>query len=230
MSQGGTVDEPSMDEILSSIRKIIAEDEVDVPRPQPKAAPSPAPVAAEPPPLDLGADDETDPAFPGDGDDVLELTADDETAADTAMLLDEDDVGSDRADADDDEPVAVAPMSGPPSPDGDPFADMFDPSEPAATPPVPVPTGSGAAAVMDQLTEVLLDRGAANVASGALQRLSAAVAPGEAVAGGNRSIETFLADLVRPELKTWLDHNLPPLVERIVEREIKKLVRDAQPD
>ncbi|MFW5835109.1 MAG: DUF2497 domain-containing protein [Pseudomonadota bacterium] len=56
------------------------------------------------------------------------------------------------------------------------------------------------------------------------------MAPGDALAGGNRSIETFLADLVRPELKAWLDTNLPPLVERIVEREIKKLVRDAQPD
>jgi cell pole-organizing protein PopZ len=87
-----------------------------------------------------------------------------------------------------------------------------------------------AAVVMDATTEVLLDSGAASVASGALQRLSAAMAPGDVLAGGNRSIETFLADLVRPELKAWLDNNLAPLVERIVEREIKKLVRDAQPE
>jgi cell pole-organizing protein PopZ len=84
--------------------------------------------------------------------------------------------------------------------------------------------------MMNEMTEVLLDSGTATAASGALQRLSAAMAPGSAVPEGDRTIEAFLADLVRPELKAWLDEHLPGLVERIVEREIKKLVRDAQPE
>jgi hypothetical protein len=63
-----------------------------------------------------------------------------------------------------------------------------------------------------------------------LQRLSAAMSPAAAIPAGDRTIEAFLADLVRPELKAWLDQHLPGLVERIVEREIKRLVRDAQPE
>ncbi len=36
--------------------------------------------------------------------------------------------------------------------------------------------------------------------------------------------------LIRPMLREWLDENLPPLVERLVQKEIRHLVRRAEPD
>ncbi|MFK8039811.1 MAG: DUF2497 domain-containing protein [Rickettsiaceae bacterium] len=38
------------------------------------------------------------------------------------------------------------------------------------------------------------------------------------------SIEEFMIELIRPQLKKWLDQNLPSLVEELVEKEIKKLI------
>ncbi len=217
MSNGETVDEPSMDEILSSIRKIIAEDEVEEPRAQAPASPPRAALeTADEDVMDLGADDETGEDLADAADDFLELTAADETGAD--------ETGAGDATDDDLETAFEVAADAPWTESPDEEDEMAAESEPATA------ASPEAAVMMDHLTEVLLDSGAASAASGALQRLSAAMAPGAAVTGGNRSIETFLADLVRPELKSWLDDNLPPLVERIVEREIKKLVRDAQPE
>jgi cell pole-organizing protein PopZ len=39
------------------------------------------------------------------------------------------------------------------------------------------------------------------------------------------SVEEVVRDMVRPMLQTWLDDNLPTLVEQIVEREIKRVMR-----
>jgi hypothetical protein len=213
MSKGETAAEPSMDEILSSIRKIIAEDEVE-------EAPAAKPVEADAAqPADLGGATPpaaTEVAAGDDGfddDDILELTEDDE-------LEPEADVARDAAPA---PPVpASAERAAAALPEDAPVEAAPDQLE-------AVPQEPGAD-MAQQLSAALLDGGTASAASGALQRLSAAMMPGTAVPAGDRTIEAFLADLVRPELKAWLDAHLPGLVERIVEREIKKLVRDAQPE
>ncbi len=38
-----------------------------------------------------------------------------------------------------------------------------------------------------------------------------------------RTLEKVVMELFKPMLKAWLDENLPPLVERLVKREIVKL-------
>ncbi len=38
-----------------------------------------------------------------------------------------------------------------------------------------------------------------------------------------RTLEEVVMELLKPMLKAWLDENLPPLVERLVKREIVKL-------
>ena len=43
--------------------------------------------------------------------------------------------------------------------------------------------------------------------------------------GSNRSVEDVVQDLVRPMLREWMDTNLAPLVERLVEREIRDIAR-----
>ena len=40
-----------------------------------------------------------------------------------------------------------------------------------------------------------------------------------------RNLEDIVKDMLRPMLKEWLDKNLPPMVERYVEREIVRLTR-----
>ena len=40
-----------------------------------------------------------------------------------------------------------------------------------------------------------------------------------------RTIEDLVRDMLRPMLKTWLDDNLPGLVERLVRAEIERVSR-----
>jgi cell pole-organizing protein PopZ len=51
-------------------------------------------------------------------------------------------------------------------------------------------------------------------------------AEGMSIGNGGRTIESIVLDLMRPILKEWLDRNLPPMVERIVQKEIRKITRD----
>ncbi len=79
----------------------------------------------------------------------------------------------------------------------------------------------------------LVGDGVAGVASSAFARLNQAVQdsvpapaatnPGPSV--GGQTIEDLVKEMLRPMLKEWLDTNLPPMVERYVEREIARLTR-----
>jgi cell pole-organizing protein PopZ len=46
-----------------------------------------------------------------------------------------------------------------------------------------------------------------------------------AQARSGRTIEELVSELIRPMLKTWLDDNLPEMVERLVRAEIERLSR-----
>lgn len=46
-----------------------------------------------------------------------------------------------------------------------------------------------------------------------------------AVAHNARTLEDLVRDMIRPFLKTWLDENLPTLVERLVRAEIERVSR-----
>ena len=62
----------------------------------------------------------------------------------------------------------------------------------------------------------------------AIRAQSAQTLSGTAVRGyegADKTLEGVVADLLRPMLKSWLDENLPPLVERLVAAEIKKRTR-----
>lgn len=43
-----------------------------------------------------------------------------------------------------------------------------------------------------------------------------------------RTLEDLVKELLKPMLKTWLDDNLPPLVERLVRAEIERVARGRQ--
>jgi cell pole-organizing protein PopZ len=50
------------------------------------------------------------------------------------------------------------------------------------------------------------------------------------VGGQGGTIEDLVIELLRPMMREWLDQNLPIIVERIVQKEIRRLVRRADTD
>lgn len=78
--------------------------------------------------------------------------------------------------------------------------------------------------------QTLLSDHAAGVATDKLSGLTGAIAVARDLPVGNaqQTLEDIVKDLLRPMLKEWLDDNLPPLVEGLVEKEIAKLVTRAR--
>jgi uncharacterized protein len=81
-------------------------------------------------------------------------------------------------------------------------------------------------------TSELMSTTAASVATGAFARLSHALqrTPAEeSVADDSgRTVEQFIEDIIRPMLKEWLDEHLPPIIERLVQKEIQKISQRAE--
>lgn len=166
--------DPSMEDILASIRRILSEED-----------------QASPP-----------PAVPEDPDDgVLML--------DTSMMVPE-------------EHRVPDPVSNPaPSePEPHPFAAPAPPMA-APTPPPREAAETGTAAASSLVAPEAAAAAASSV--GSLVRTLAAER-GSAVHRGGPTIEDLVREELRPLLKTWLDTHLPPLVERLVQAEIERVV------
>jgi uncharacterized protein len=74
----------------------------------------------------------------------------------------------------------------------------------------------------------LLDEGKAkNLARSfsTLQTLAEPGVPPQIVRSGETSLEGLTRELLRPMLKEWLDTNLPPIVEAMVDREISRITK-----
>ena len=170
-----------MEEILASIRRIIADDDASKsppkaenpmpPPPTPMASPRPAPsrpVAATPPPVE--------PVMPQD---------------DFESMLGDADKGPENSDADVlDLTEAMA-------------AEMPEPMPEPAPAPRPLISNSTSAAVdsaFNTLAHTVLVQNA-------------------------RTLEDLVREMLRPLLKTWLDDNLPGMVERLVRAEIERVSR-----
>jgi cell pole-organizing protein PopZ len=120
-----------------------------------------------------------------------------------------------------------------PTPRIDPASASEMPQPSVPPPPAAASPVTTMEAPVKQPSETLVEAGAAGVAASAFERLSQAVQdsvpvpaaqePGPAV--GGRNLEDIVKDMLRPMLKEWLDKNLPPMVERYVEREIVRLTR-----
>jgi uncharacterized protein len=48
-----------------------------------------------------------------------------------------------------------------------------------------------------------------------------------AIGSGGRTLEDVVGDVLRPLLQSWLDENLQPLVERLVQAEIARVARES---
>jgi cell pole-organizing protein PopZ len=179
--------EPSMEEILSSIRKIIASDEEEGKPPKAAAAGAARPEREE-------------------GDEVLELT----------------DVVPEEEGAGREQPPAASDLDALEERARAELDEVSRRVEAAETPPprAAVPPA-----------ESLVSEAAASAATAAFARLARSVSrpePGPVVPDSGKSVEVFVAELLRPMLKEWLDANLPAIVERVVEQEVKKLAKRAE--
>ncbi|MGE0564458.1 MAG: PopZ family protein [Pseudolabrys sp.] len=225
MSQAAKAQEPSMEEILASIRRIIADDDANktAKPPEPPAPPKPAPPVAAPPKptpppskpapppappamLDQDAVDKVmaQPAPPAkaDGDDILDLTesmaTQNEAAAPSFRTIDG---GSDIVFSD--QPPEPPP---PPPPEPAPMRTVTEAKRQF------VQTTAPDYAIMSNATATAVDSAFNSLAN--------------TVLGNNaRTLEDLVKEMLRPMLKSWLDDNLPGLVERIVRAEIERVSR-----
>lgn len=192
--KGSASKDPSMDDILASIRKIISDDEA---RAQVGGLRNSSAGPGERPPV-------VPPVLPSapPREDVLLLTE-----------------------------IVEEPKS---MPDEQPAMPRIDPVNAAEMPqPSIEPVVSEKPAARTSSGEALVGDGVAGAASSAFARLNQAVQdsvpppaatnPGPSV--GGQTIEDLVKEMLRPMLKEWLDTNLPPMVERYVEREIARLTR-----
>jgi cell pole-organizing protein PopZ len=189
MTQPAKSQEPSMEEILASIRRIIADDDATKTAPRapeaPKAelppeppyppSPSPPPPQFEPDPIPAVVETAAEPS------DILDLT---ETMA--------------------------ASMPQPNSQfrtiDGTSDVGFDDAGDRPAAPPV--------------------ERGhlVSNETSAAVDSAFSALAQTVLVQNA-RTLEDLVREMLRPMLKSWLDDNLPGMVERLVRAEIERVSR-----
>nr|WP_238258373.1 DUF2497 domain-containing protein [Methylobacterium gnaphalii] len=173
--------EPSMEEILASIRRIIADDTADEAPPEPPPATKPRaddvldlaqvakpvrrpePVAFEPPEVDFGFED-------------IDFT--------TAEL----------------EPEPVALRKADPTPQSAPQRLQT--------------------AVEDEVVDRLVSKDTDDAVSQHFTMLAHTM-----LTSNTRTLEDLVKDMLRPMLKTWLDENLPAMVERLVRAEIERVAR-----
>jgi hypothetical protein len=207
MAQAAKSQEPSMEEILASIRRIIAEDdsEKSAPRPAETAGVELNPDAAA---SSLGVARATGESYsPPQESPPSSIGTFSGTAARSSTVLDLT------------EPMASsAPRSGAPAID----------SSPAPVPPAPIDHD-----VANEAVSMTHSGGAHNDERGGLvsSATSAAVdsafnALAQTVLVQNaRTLEDLVREMLRPMLKVWLDDNLPGLVERLVRAEIERVSR-----
>ena len=188
--------EPSMEEILASIRSIIADDR----EPPATSAPAPKPVAPSGPQIVYAND--SIPARP---------VAPAAQAAPVASAV------AARAPA---APAPTPPVEAPAAVVASAPATVV-----AAAPKVvwekPAPVAEPVAVIPEPVEEEAFASPATEAAVAAsFNALSASIA-----VQSSEMIEGLMREMLRPMLKSWLDDNLPSLVERLVRAEIQRVAR-----
>jgi uncharacterized protein len=232
MTQAAKAQEPSMEEILASIRRIIADDDVSKPAKAPEAAAPPKPpagaVPSRPTPPAPPSKSATPPPVPAKSAATPAMPAPAPSAANS-----QDEIDAMLAELDDPPKAAAKPTASQPAA---PPADVLDlteamtaPAAPATPPPGPAPsfrTIDGTSdVVFSNKPEPPPDR--ALISNQTIAAVDSAFNTlAHTVIGQNaRTLEDLVREMLRPMLKSWLDDNLPSMVERIVRAEIERVSR-----
>ena len=208
MSAEEAASEPTMEEILASIRKIISEDD----EPAPEATDTEGADV-----LDLSEaeqiDDEPldlDLTEPENGEDEFDMAAAMEELApeDDVVVVDADEWGVDAVEEEPEEDLSAWGLDEELEAEPEPLAAV---PEPTPTPePAPQEEGIVAAATADATASQL----------GKLM--------GSMMLSQGTTIEDLVREMLKPMLKEWLDGNLPELVEQEVKKELQRISRMAK--
>lgn len=219
MTQPAKAQEPTMEEILASIRRIIADD--DSSKTPPKAAdplpPPPTPVAQRaepivpvvpPRPAPIAPRPPAEPAMRQAEIDAM-LSSLDKPAPAPAPLPPPDVLELTESMAAPAPPPPQAVNGGFRTIDGQPDI-VFD--DRAVEPPADLPEAEVQEALISASTTAAVDSAFNTLAHTVLVQ-------------NGRTLEDLVREMLRPLLKTWLDDNLPSLVERLVRAEIERVSR-----
>jgi uncharacterized protein len=225
MAQAAKSQEPSMEEILASIRRIIAEDDPDKLAQRPSAPAGPAPSAQpfgassdNPPQAEtsrgapITAAPQHDSRLPSGGNSGAAARA----SRSPAILDLTESMASPAA-----RPAEPGPVSSPAA---------------RASPPAPLAGSDGAAddaETHEPLTGLPRSGAVRSEERGELMSSTTSAAVDSAFSAlaqtvlvqNARTLEDLVREMLRPMLKVWLDDNLPGLVERLVRAEIERVSR-----
>jgi cell pole-organizing protein PopZ len=237
-----------MEEILASIRRIIADDEAK-PAEKPAAAAAPAPAAPSPakpamkdiPPSTIPAAQAAAKAAAPAPKPAPPAPPPPAPPPAAVASNSQDDIDAMLASLEADTAVEEAP-------EPEPEADVFELTDEMALPDPPPPPAPPPAAAFNKIdpqddlefTEAkaaqrqpapeplrlempmppILSRTTVNAVESAFNTLAHTVLSNNA-----RTLEDLVKEMLRPMLKSWLDDNLPGLVERIVKAEIERVSR-----
>ena len=229
MTQPAKVQEPSMEEILASIRRIIADDEAKPAAAEkpasPTAAAKPAVMKDIPPSAIAPAPKPVPPPPPP-------------PAPEPAASNNQDDIDAMLASLDAATPEAdIRPAQ--------PEADVFELTDEMALP-EPAPAPAATFSKVEPQDDIEFTEAKASRRQPAYEAPFESAAPARPIlshstvsavesafnslantvlSNNARTLEDLVKEMLRPMLKSWLDDNLPGLVERIVKAEIERVSR-----
>jgi cell pole-organizing protein PopZ len=221
-----------MEEILASIRRIIADDDTAKPAPPPAPAAPPPPAAAPPPrPAALPPRVPAPPAPPPrpapppapaalNQDDIDAMMARPDTTADVAASPDEvlelTEQMAAQVEQVEEDPPSFQTI------DGQSDVVFTDPpAQPEPPPPRMVEEPRRQPLPQPSIHErTLMSANTSAAVDSAFNALAQTVLVQNA-----RTLEDLVREMLRPLLKGWLDDNLPGMVERIVKAEIERVSR-----
>jgi cell pole-organizing protein PopZ len=221
MSATAKAHEPTMEEILASIRRIISDDDPAPAKGAPGASSKPAAPAKQPesaasadPKAQQGASTRDTGAAQDLGQDDIDamfaaMDTEQPAAAEPSAVAGEDDL--DVLELTDEFASAPPPPTQPPA--------EPEPLRAAPEPPRPLFEGPRTTA-LPAAADRLLSPGADETVQHAFGTLAHTI-----MAGNSRTLDDIVREMLRPMLRAWLDDNLPPLVERLVRQEIERVAR-----
>jgi hypothetical protein len=202
---GGSGDEPSMEDILASIRRILSEEEEAAP--EAKATPAAQPAAPAPPPQPVAqAAPEPEP----EPEPMPEPEMMPEPEPEMPMMAE---MAPEYAAEPEPEPMHQPMAHHAPPPMPEPMADVLQLTpEMIATDIMSEPTVRASTDVLAELARAILDRRDVSISR----------------SSKDLTLEGMVREMLKPILREWLDRNLPYLIERLVKKEIDTMVNRAE--
>ncbi len=190
MSETEGQEEPTMEEILASIRKIISEDDVEEDKTSAESEDTPEPEPEPEPEDDITLEED---------DQVLELTE----------MAEEEVEPEPEPETEPEVEVEPEPEIEPEPPSEMEFEQAIDDVDPSDG------------------EDVLMSGPASEFAMDQFGVLSDLLTTG--YQGAGNTLEDLVREMLKPMLQSWLDQNLPSIVERMVAKEIARLARTKKP-